>query len=176
MDNNALLKGLKSGDTACVQILLNSVDSSNWPVETLIPFVLKEMLQSSKKYPNLSYIEKCFRMFTSLQRLQDIQRSKAVELHKMILLTKCLMAMLTYRDDDMDKLSDYVMRKFQFIMSQYGSCRYGRQFKYLVTVCHHRSRLLDFQKKFHPLRDHVIERLHKRCLDFIENLISIMIT
>uniref|UniRef100_A0A7I4XTI4 MIF4G domain-containing protein n=2 Tax=Haemonchus contortus TaxID=6289 RepID=A0A7I4XTI4_HAECO len=176
MDNNALLKGLKSSDNICVQKLLSSVDSSNWPVETLIPFVLREVLQSSKKCQNLSYIEKCFRMFTGLQRLQDVQRSKAVELHKMTLLTKCLIAMLTYRGDDMDKLSDYVMRKFQFIMSRYGSCRYGRQFKYLVTVCHHRSRLFDFQKKFHTLREHVIERLRKRCLDFIENLILIMIT
>ncbi|VDO61172.1 unnamed protein product [Haemonchus placei] len=69
-------------------------------------------------------------MFTSLQRLQDIQRSKAVELHKMILLTKCLIAMLMYRGDDMDKLSDYVMRKFQFIM-----VRKSAKEKFSKTLC-----------------------------------------
>ncbi|KAK6033071.1 hypothetical protein OSTOST_00712 [Ostertagia ostertagi] len=178
MDSSALLMALKRGDNACVKNLLVSVDSSVWPVEILIPFVLREVLQSPKECADLSYIEKCFknaastrtkslkRMFTGLQRLQDPQKRE-----------KSLGAMLKYKaSGEIDKLGDYVMRNYQLVVRQYGGRRYGRQFRYLVLVCHRRSRLLDFQKRFHPLYSCVLGRLCRRSLSFVESLISVMIT
>ncbi|KAK6059873.1 hypothetical protein COOONC_02471 [Cooperia oncophora] len=117
MDSGSLLVGLKSENSVYVKDLLKSVDSSMWPVETLIPFVLKEALRSPKNHTDLIYIEKCFRMFTALRRLQELQKREAVELHKMSLLIESISAMLKYKNvNDVDKLGDYVMRKFQLIV------------------------------------------------------------
>ncbi|ETN85381.1 hypothetical protein NECAME_06404 [Necator americanus] len=77
--------------------------------------------------------------------------------------------------DDIDKLSDFVMRRHQEIVCLYGSRRYNRQFQYLIAVCHRRTRLLDFKKRSRTLLVNILSKLQKRGLNFVESLITVMI-
>ncbi|VDP07402.1 unnamed protein product [Heligmosomoides polygyrus] len=176
MHQNGLLTALKCGNDAHVSAVLASVDSSTWPCETLLPFVLRKTLRNLPEDMELGYVEQCLRLFSVSRRLQDLQKEEAAELHRMSLLTESLYAMSKYRyGNNVSRLSDLVMRKYQMMVRLYGCRRYSAQFRYLVTVCHRRTRLLFFQKRAQALLSKLLRKLQTLCLRFVDQLISVMI-
>ncbi|KAJ1368136.1 hypothetical protein KIN20_029205 [Parelaphostrongylus tenuis] len=147
MERESLLVALKSGSYSLVKELLSSIDQSLWPVDVLIPFVLRNALQNLTGTAEIVYVANVFRMFSRLRRLSEAQRNEASELHRLALLAMSIQAMFKYRiDGDIDKLGDFVMRKYQDVVRSYGCRLYGAQFRYLVAVCHRRTRLYHFRR------------------------------
>ncbi|KAK6726932.1 hypothetical protein RB195_004934 [Necator americanus] len=175
MNSKSLLAALKSGDSDRAKTLLKSVHASQWPSEILLPFALREVLRGHAIVNELSYVAKCFRFFSRFHRLHELQRNDVAELHRLALLAEVVHTMMSSGCDDIDKLSDFVMRRHQEIVCLYGSRRYNRQFQYLIAVCHRRTRLLDFKKRSRTLLVNILSKLQKRGLNFVESLITVMI-
>lgn len=175
MNRKSLLMALKSGSYSLVKELLSSTDQPLWPVEVLIPFVLRNVLQDFTKTEEIDYVASVFRMFSRLRRLSKAQRNEASELHRLALLAMSIQAMLKYRiDGDIDMLGDFVMRKYQDIVRFYGCRYYGAQFRYLVAVCHRRTRLHHFRRRSRFMFSTVARKLRERGLNFAHSVIAIM--
>ncbi|KAL6729490.1 hypothetical protein Aduo_000539 [Ancylostoma duodenale] len=176
MNSKSLLAALKSGNSDHVKTLLKSADTSQWPTEMLLPFTLREVLRALSNANELNYVADCFRLFSTLRRLHELQRREAAELHRLSLLAESVHTMIQYdHASDVNKLSDFVMRRYQTIARLYACRRYMPQFKYLVTVCHRRSRLIKFKKRSSTLMAKILDKLKRRGLNFVEALISVMI-
>ncbi|RCN53032.1 hypothetical protein ANCCAN_00581 [Ancylostoma caninum] len=176
MNSKSLLAALKSGNSDHVKALLKSVDTSQWPTEVLLPFTLREVLKALPNADELNYVANCFRLFSSLRRLHELQRREAAELHRLSVLAESVHAMMHYdHTRDVNKLSDFVMRRYQTIVRLYACRRYMPQFKYLVTVCHRRSRLIKFKMSSGFPLANILDKLKKRGLNFVEALIAVTI-
>lgn len=69
MHQNGLLTALKCGNDAHVSAVLASVDSSTWPCETLLPFVLRKTLRNLPEDMELGYVEQCLRYVSNPFRI-----------------------------------------------------------------------------------------------------------
>ncbi|VDL64124.1 unnamed protein product [Nippostrongylus brasiliensis] len=69
MSNATLFESLRSDDVDGVRKFLTTKDSSEWPVEVLLPFVLKKSLQVEVNDMELSYVAECLRMVHLLSLL-----------------------------------------------------------------------------------------------------------
>ncbi|EYC24693.1 hypothetical protein Y032_0013g2054 [Ancylostoma ceylanicum] len=176
MNPKSLLAALKSEKSDHVKALLKSADTSQWPTEVLLPFTLREVLRALPNARELNYVANSFRLFSTLRRLHELQRREAAELHRLSLLAESVHTMMQYdHAGDVNKLSDFVMRRYQTVVRLYACRRYMPQFKYLVTVCHRRSRLLKFKKRSSSLLVKILDKLKRRGLNFVEALIAVMI-
>ncbi|WKX92592.1 hypothetical protein Q1695_010543 [Nippostrongylus brasiliensis] len=154
MSSATLFESLKSDDVDGVRKLLTTKDSSEWPVEVLLPFVLRKSLQVGANDMELSYVAEC------LSRFQE-------SIHAIL--------RFRFNSGNLDELSDFIMQRYQLLTRLYGCQRYGAQFKYLVTVCNRRTRLLCFQQRSRKLLEQVVRRLRTSSLRFVDYLISVMI-